>query len=63
MLTHPSRRLLSALTLVSVTIPLVLVSRQLTGAGGSDVVVGTEEAILTHAPAVPPPILLPAKDK
>ncbi len=55
-MTHPSRRLLSALTLTAATIPLVLLGRQLTGAGGSDVVVGTEEAILTHAPAVPPPI-------
>jgi nitrite reductase (NO-forming) len=52
MLTQPVRRFPSALTLTSATL-LVLSSCQ---SGGSDAVVGTEEAVLTHAPAVPPPI-------
>ncbi len=49
----PSRRFFSALTIASATLPLLLVGCR---PGGGDAVIGTEEAVLTHAPAVPPPI-------
>ena len=52
MLTPPARGFFSALTLTGVTLT-VLSGCQ---AGGGEAVVGTEDAVLTHAPAVPPPI-------
>ncbi len=52
MLTPPVRGFFPVLTLTAATL-LVLSGCQ---AGGGDAVVGTEEAVLTHAPAVPPPI-------
>ena len=53
MLTQPVCRFLSALTIPSATLPVLLAGCQ---PGAGEAVVGTEEAVLTHAPAVPPPI-------
>ena len=52
-LQHLTGRCLSALTIASSTLLVLLVGCQ---PGGGGAVVGTEEAVLTHAPAVPPPI-------
>ena len=52
MLTRPLRGSFSALTLAVATLPVLSGCQS----GGGDPVVGTEEAVLTHAPAVPPPI-------
>ena len=49
----PVRHFFSAVTIMSATLPVLLVGCQ---PGGGAAVVGTEEAVLTHAPAVPPPI-------
>ncbi len=53
MLTSPVRHFLSGLTIASAALPVLLVGCR---PGGGDAVIGTEEAVLTHAPAVPPPI-------
>ncbi len=53
MLTHPIRRFLSLLTVTSAALPVLLVGCQ---PAGDVAIVGTEEAVLTHAPAVPPAI-------
>ena len=49
MLTPPVRGFFSALTLAAATLPVLSGCQP----GGGDAVVGTEEAVLTHAPAVP----------
>ena len=53
MLTQPVRRFVSALPVMATTLPVLLVGCR---PGGGAAVVATEEAVLTHAPAVPPPI-------
>ena len=52
MLTRSFRGFFSAFTLAAATLPVLSACQP----GGGDAVVGTEEAVLTHAPAVPPPI-------
>ncbi len=53
MLTHPIRRFRWVLTVTSAALPVLLLGCQ---PQDDDAVVGTEEAVLTHAPAVPPAI-------
>ena len=51
-MTQPFRRFFTALTITCATLPLLSGCQS----GGTDAVVGAEEAVLTRAPAVPPPI-------
>lgn len=53
MSTPSTRRLLSVITMTVATVPVLLLGYQ---PGGGEALVGTEDAVLTHAPAVPPPI-------
>ena len=53
---HCAQSYLSVLRFGAASVPLLLLGCEGAGSDGADAIVGSEQAVLTHAPDVPPPI-------